>query len=583
MSISFALDSFKILYLAVSVFAWLMMGLFSPRYMAHYENKKRFLVFTLITFLSTLGVFFAGDLCTLFLFFEMMSLASYVWVSQDEKPESLRAGDTYMAVAVIGGLVLFLGIVLLYSQTKTLELSALKEAFMESGMSQTKKAFISGLLIFGFGAKAGAFPLHIWLPKAHPVAPAPASALLSGILTKTGVYGIILVSYSLSFGIEKGLGFTLLIISLLTMVTGAILAVFSTNLKRTLASSSVSQIGFILTGVSVYILSLGEGSLALSGSALHMVNHSLIKLVLFFIAGVIYQNLHELELDKLRGYGKNKPFLMVTFLLGLLGIGGIPFFNGYASKTMIHEGLIEIKSLSPVFIGISEWIFLISGGLTLAYMLKIFVCIFIEENKDLSLMEKYKKKDNYMSTGQKISIIIPAALIPIIGFFPGKLGLNLADRAVSVYKTLSFSEEISFFSFESLKGALISILIGILLYFLIIRADEKKHGYRNLWPQRLDIENEIYRPFLLKLLPGFFGFIFSILDKPVDFLGDFLSKTVYKPKVQSDKGRKMIKKGFIFMQEKENIIRTLSFGLMLACIGMFIILLYLMYSVFSTL
>ena len=203
LGISFSLEGFHILYAVIATFMWVMAILFSKEYMAHYENKRRYYVFTVITYLGTIGVFLSADLFTLFLFFEIMSLASYVWVAQDEKKESLRAGDTYLAIAVMGGMVLLMGIFLLYDAlgVNTLKIDRLSEILLASSrMINGKQLYAAGgCMLFGFLAKAGAFPLHIWLPKAHPVAPAPASALLSGVLTKTGIYGGLILICQLFF------------------------------------------------------------------------------------------------------------------------------------------------------------------------------------------------------------------------------------------------------------------------------------------------------------------------------------------------------------------------------------------------
>ena len=253
-------------------------------------------------------------------------------------------------------------------------------------------------MLFGFGAKAGAFPLHIWLPKAHPVAPAPASALLSGILTKAGMFGILILT-SYLFLWDSLWGGMILAIGVCTMVVGAVLALFSVDLKRTLACSSVSQIGFILVGVGMSALLGEENALAVRGSILHMVNHSLIKLALFMAAGVVFMNVHKLNLNEIQGFGRKKPLLNYIFLMGALGIGGIPLWNGYISKTLIHESIVEYAELlregaavcifsAEAMRGI-EWAFLASGGLTVAYMTKLYVALFIEKNTDASRQEKF--------------------------------------------------------------------------------------------------------------------------------------------------------------------------------------------------
>ena len=282
MGLTFTVDGFRAVYGTIAAFMWLMSSVFSVEYFKHYRNKTRYYIFTLITFVATEAIFFSADLYTTFIFFEIMSFASYVWVAQDERKESLRAAATYLAVAVIGGLVMLMGLFLLYYQVGTLEISKLHEA------CQGKNVYVAAACLFvGFGAKAGAFPLHIWLPKAHPVAPAPASALLSGILTKTGIFGILVITCQILLHDEKWGAFVLLI-GVVTMFVGAVLAVFSIDFKRTLACSSVSQIGFILVGVGMQGLLAEENVLAVRGTFLHMVNHSLFKLVLFMAAGVIY-------------------------------------------------------------------------------------------------------------------------------------------------------------------------------------------------------------------------------------------------------------------------------------------------------
>ena len=317
--LNFTVDGFRSIYTVIAALMWLVTGLFSPEYFAHYRNRNRYYLFLLVTLGATEAIFLSADLYTTFVFFEIMSLCSYVWVAQDEKPGSLRAGGTYLAVAVIGGLVLLMGIFLLYHETGTLVIGDLAEA------SAGKNLWAAALCMFvGFAGKAGAFPIHIWLPKAHPVAPAPASALLSGILTKTGIFGILVISCRMMLQ-QEAWGAFVLIVGVITMFLGALLELFSVNFKRTLACSSVSQIGFILVGVGMLVLLGEENLLAARGTFLHMVNHSLFKLILFLVAAVIYRNTHRLDLNDIRGFGRKKPLLCFCYLMGALadvGQGG---------------------------------------------------------------------------------------------------------------------------------------------------------------------------------------------------------------------------------------------------------------------
>ena len=633
LGLHFKLDSFRILYGSIAAFMWLMSTLFSKEYLSHYKNKGRYYCFTILTFFATEGVFFSADFYTTFIFFEIMSFTSYVWVAFDEKRESLRAAATYLAVAVIGGLVMLMGIFLLYDTMGTLVFDELIGSYEQicilnnSGVL-ARKLMASGLcMLFGFGAKAGAFPLHIWLPKAHPVAPAPASALLSGILTKAGMFGILVLTNYLFLGCTAW-GSLILIIGVCTMVVGAVLALFSVDIKRTLACSSVSQIGFILVGVGMSGLLGEENLLAVRGSLLHMVNHSLIKLALFMAAGVIFMNVHELNLNKIRGFGRKKPLLNYIFLMGALGIGGMPLWNGYVSKTLIHESIVEYTKLleenvvSSMFrIGAMkeiEWAFLISGGLTVAYMTKLYVAVFVEKNSDSAVQEKFDNlRGTYMNGLSATVLTISATLLPVMGFFPGQVMGRIADLGQGFMQVEKEADKMAWFSLENLKGAAISILIGAIIYLVMVRLwmMKKENGstaYINRWNQYLDLENLIYRPILLKAFPFVFGVVCRVLDSMIDAVVVFLRKTVYRDSklphelaegtflthvsgcfingLQSVANATIFRRHpkemdyehkFALLQEEwsENttiIGRSLSFGLLLFCAGLIITVVYLL-------
>ena len=553
MGLSFTADGFRAVYVCIAAFMWMGTSLFSIEYFAHYRNRNRYYLFWLVTLGATEAIFLSADLYTTFVFFEIMSFASYVWVAQDERRESLRAAATYLAVAVIGGLVMLMGLFLLYHKAGTLEIDKLYEACR--GKDVYAAAFC---LLFGFGAKAGAFPLHIWLPKAHPVAPAPASALLSGILTKTGIFGVLVISCKIL--LHDGLwGSFILGVGVLTMVTGAVLALFSMDFKRTLACSSVSQVGFILVGIGMQGL-LGENNaLAVRGSFLHMVNHSLFKLVLFIIAGVIYMNLHRLDLNEIRGFGRKKPLLAFVYLMGALGIGGMPLWSGYVSKTLLHESIVEYAEelseglittviFSAGAVKAIEWAFLISGGLTVAYMTKLFMAVFAERNNDAALQEKYDAQKRYMSPLSGAVLLAGSLLFPVMGIFPGMTMDKLADLGQGFMGLAEAGESVSYFSPGNLKGGLTSIVIGTVLYLLVgrgwmlRRAASEEEGsirgkahrasgilkwgdgsvYVDRWPKLLDLEEYLYRPVLLVILPAVCGCVCGVLDKMTDTLAKFL-------------------------------------------------------------
>ncbi|MBQ8161363.1 MAG: NADH dehydrogenase [Clostridia bacterium] len=525
------MDGFRSVYVCVASFMWLMTTLFAPRYFHHDHHFPRYIFFNLLTLGATLGVFLSSDLYTTLIFFEIMSFTSYTWVVQEETPAAMRAGQTYLAVAVIGGLTTLMGLFLLYRELGTLSFSGMQTALRAGDGREGIITCAAWLTLFGFAAKAGLFPIHIWLPKAHPVAPAPASALLSGILTKSGVFGMIVVSTRLMEG-NRLFGNELLVLGAITMLLGALLALFSVDLKRTLASSSVSQIGFITVGLATTVLLGEEGSLAAYGTLLHMVNHSLIKLCLFMCAGVVFMNLEELDLNRIRGFGRKKPIFHVCFLIGAVAIGCIPpLGSGFNSKSLIHEGLLEWievakeEGLAWVPYKIVELLFLFSGGLTIAYMTKLYICLFHEKNEDEERQEAFDGMKHYMDLGGIIALLCSSLLLLPLGLLGSRLMTPLAERAMPFFSREVLSHEIHYFSGENLLGALESMAIGAIVYLFPVRrllmqkTADGRSAYVNRWPAWLDLEDRVYRPFgafLTEVLYRITSFVATIPDsRPV--------------------------------------------------------------------
>lgn len=516
----FTADGFRGAYALLTVFMWLMTALFSLEYFRHEPaHLPRYWFFNLVTLGAVEGVMLSADLMTAFLFFEILSFTSFVWVIHEQTPEAVRAGQTYLAVAVTGGLILLMGLFLLQHAAGTLSFARLRQ-MAEAGPGSTQLLAGGVCILAGFGAKAGMFPLHIWLPRAHPAAPSPASALLSGILTKVGIYGI-LMSACCILPASLPYGEILLAAGAVTMLLGAILGVFSTGLKRTLACSSMSQIGFILTGIGMTVLLRFAGEeegawAAIGGVMLHMVSHSLIKLVLFMAAGAAVMGLHAQDLDTLRGWGRNKPFLKAAFALGALSISGIPGGSGFVSKTLLHEGITEgiracaagLPAALAAPLHLLEGVFLFAGGLTFAYMLKLFICIFCEKNTDPHRQEQYGRTPHCMNPCSTAVILGPALLLPVLG--QGSPARHLAAWMAGSPLAGTFRP----FTAESLEGAAISLFIGALVYLLFVRKVLLREGrYRDLWPAGLDLENRIYRPLLLQVLPSLLGGLAAVFGR----------------------------------------------------------------------
>lgn len=506
LGVSFRADGFRSLYLVIASFMWLMTSLFTPQYMSHGHKQGRYCFYTLFTLGATLGVFVSDDLFTAFLFFEIMSFTSYPWVIHEEEPAAMRAGATYLAIAVLGGMMMLMGLFILKPMLGTLSFDKMWPA-VQAMEDKSGLLLPSVLILLGFGAKAGMFPLHVWLPKAHPVAPAPASALLSGVLTKVGVFGILAVSCRIMLH-DHGWGNLILALGLITMFAGALLALLSVDLKRTLACSSMSQIGFILVGVAMQAL-LGEhNALAAEGTVLHMVNHSLIKLTLFMAAGVVHMNLHKLNLNDVRGFGRNKPFLHLCFIVGAASISGIPFFSGYVSKTLLHESILEyVEHLhhlgeSGFWYAASEWVFVITGGMTFAYMLKLYICLFWQKNERQQAMDDIKP---YINPVSRLALGLAALVLFLLGIRPHITMTPLAEMSLPFMQAHAPEHAVAYFSLPNLLGTGKSLLIGLVLYFAVVRpllmtqGAEGRRVYVDRKPIRLDMEDSLYRPLLRSL------------------------------------------------------------------------------------
>ena len=622
--LTFSVTGFRAVYAVITALMWVGTTLFSPEYFAHErENLGRYRFFVLFTLGAVEGVMLSADLMTAFIFFEVLSFTSFTWVIHEETWDAIRAGYTYLFVAVIGGLLLFMGLVLLQNEAGTLSFAGLFEALTGVGStadSASKPQVLAAgvLILLGFGAKAGMFPLHIWLPKAHPAAPSPASALLSGILTKVGVYGILMTALYVLAG-DYRFGLIVLAAGMITMLLGAVLALFSVNLKRTLACSSMSQIGFILTGISVTVLMGAAGEheavmTALSGTVQHMINHSLLKLTLFMCAGVVVMNLHHLTLDEIRGWGRNKTPLKIAFALGGLGISGVPLFNGYISKTLLHEGIVEaihgmrevqemgLATIDAVtarnisdLLQVGEWIFLFSGGLTFAYMLKLFICIFVEKNRYADVQEEFDSSSKCMNGVSTAAILGSSLFMVILGMPP--VTKRLLSFALGDGKIMEFAA----FTPENLKGSAISLVIGGLVYLVVVRhVLFREDSYVDLWPRDLDLEERVYRPALTKWIPGvllaaasvpgenkaltpvcvyafkLFEGIMQLAAISTDGLILGLRRTVLREKKvrRAGVGRmsrlRMLREGT--SEAAAPILRNFTFSLLMTCLGILIIL-----------
>lgn len=517
------LDGFRSIHIIITSFVFMVTTILGVEYFKETSltNFNRYLFFAMFTYGATMGVFLSANLFTTFVFFEVMTLTSYVMVIHDQKAESIKAAKTYLAVGVIGGLAMLMGLSMIYAYTGTLDMSLMP--MKVDDVVNSTFIFVAGLLVLvGFGAKAGMFPLHIWLPNSYTAAPFPATTVLSSVLSKAGIFGIIVMSSSVFLHNERW-GATVLILGVLTMLIGAILAVLSIDLKRTLACSSMSQIGFILVGIGMQGI-LGEhNALAVQGTILHIVNHSLLKLILFTIAAIIFIKTKSMNLNDIRGYGRNKPVLKFSFLIAALGITGIPFFNGYISKTLIHESIVEhlhtftTYSITKGFYQLVEILFIITGGLTVAYMTKLFIAVFVER-PDKKSKKRLDENTGYISKGSRMLLCGLTCMLPIMGMFPTQVMNPIARWGQEFMYGHNPAHAVEYFSWVNLKGAIFSIIIGMSIYLVVIRgllmkkekSDKKVYINRSLGG--INIEDKIYKPLISTILPFIGALIARALD-----------------------------------------------------------------------
>lgn len=405
LEISFRVDILSFSLALLSSFIWMLVSVYSIDYMCKEHGCNRYYPVLIITLASCMGIFMAGDLFTLFVFFELMSLISYVLVVHEETIEALRAGYKYLIMTIIGGLALFFGIIITFELGGSVSLGAGTLITTQSNLAFF--AFISFLI--GFGMKAGMFPLHVWLPDAHPVAPSPASALLSGIMLKTGAYGLLRVIfhvYGISFMQESGWTLILAVVAVITILLGSAVAITQEDLKRRLAYSSVGQMGYILLGMSI----LTER--ALIGNIFHIFSHAFMKSTLFLAAGAIILKTGKRNIKDLGGIGRQMPFTMFSFTLAALAMIGIPPFNGFLSKWTLSLGAMDAGV--PFFV----LILLISSLLNGLYYLPIIISAFFGA-------EPGHEHEHVIVNEAPYKMLIPIAILAVSCLLFGLLPTNL--------------------------------------------------------------------------------------------------------------------------------------------------------------
>lgn len=364
---AFKTDALARFFLGFINVVWPLVGIFSLEYMKHEEREEQFAACYLVVYGVLNGLSMSANLVTFYLFYELMTLLTVPLVLHTHERKAIHAAKKYLFYSIAGASMALFGIFFLSTFTHSL-------TFTEGGTlhiaaqvgNETMLLLAVGFLLLGFGTKAGLFPMHAWLTAAHPVAPAPASAVLSGVITKAGVLGILrVVFYITGPDVLRGtwVQTTFLILTLVTVFMGSMLAYKEQEMKKRFAYSTVSQLSYILFGIAL----LTENGL--TGSLLHIVFHSLIKNALFVVAGIIIYKTGKRKMNELRAIGKQLPFAIGCFLFAALALVGIPPTSGFVSKWFLAIGALDAEI--PVFSILGPVVLLLSALLTAGYLLPI--------------------------------------------------------------------------------------------------------------------------------------------------------------------------------------------------------------------
>ncbi|MDX2417142.1 MAG: proton-conducting transporter membrane subunit [Xanthomonadales bacterium] len=356
--IDLRLDALATLLLLAVNIVGLAVSLYSVDYMRRFTARSHFYSLFLLMVTGMNGVILAGDLFNLYVFLEVAAIASYSLVAFGCAHEELEASFKYIVLGSLSSALILTGVALVYGITGTLNLAHIAARIAETGRD-TPLLLAFGLFICGFSFKAALVPFHAWLPDAHPAAPAPVSAMLSGVLIKAiGIYVLARLAFNV-FGVTDNELSLLRWLGLLSMVTGGLLATGQKDIKRLFAYSSISQVGFMVLG-------LGLGTpLGLVGGLYHLVNHAFFKSLLFLNAGAVEYATGTRNLKQLGGLNRQLPVTAATSLVGSMSIAGIPPFSGFWSKLIIVLACIESG-----YYGFATVAVLVSI-VTLAYQLKV--------------------------------------------------------------------------------------------------------------------------------------------------------------------------------------------------------------------
>ena len=438
-------DGLSIVIALVGFLLWLAVSIYSISYIK--TDLVRYYSLLLILLGAVQGTVLAKDLINFYVFLEMTTVTTYFLIIHKRSTVALKAGYKYILMNLIGAFLILLSIILVYVDTGNYGITG----FSESNSFVPPLLFLVGCFI-----KAGAVPLHTWLPDAHPAAPSPISAFLSGIVIKIGAYGIIRFIFPILNSdlyvnnFREPLSTLIIYIAVASMLIGVLLALAQTDIKRLLAYHSVSQMGYILLGIGV------GTKLGLAGGLYHLVNHTMFKGLLFLCMGAVIYSTGTRKLDNLGGLWKRMPITTLTCIIAALAISGIPPLNGFASKTVLAKAATD-------FSFVLKFVMIITAALTFASFFKLISYTFFGEPK------------RQLITIKEVPILMMLPMI-VLAILCVLLGINaqfVLDRFITfTISGLVYSRSISKVEFWTQGVALNCLLITSLGFIAYITASK---------------------------------------------------------------------------------------------------------------
>jgi len=400
----FRVDQFGIFFGVLASALWIATSVYSIGYVRglnEHAQTRYFFNFALCLS-ATMGIAFAGNLLTLFIFYEILTVSTYPLVAHKETEDAIMGGRKYLAYTLTAGVVILFAIIFIYTLTGSLDFKP--GGFLLGHGSSATLTFLFVILILGFGVKAALMPMHEWLPTAM-VAPTPVSALLHAVaVVKAGVFGclrIILYVFGPELLHSLDLWLILAYFSSFTVIVSGMYALAQDNLKRRLAFSTINNLAIIVMGASLLTPS------AIAGSIFHMGSHGFMKITLFFVAGAIYVKTHKENVSELDGLGRQMPLTMGAFAIGAMGVAGTPPICGFISKWYLAMGSLEAKEIFFLFV------LLISALMDVAYFFPIIYNSFFKSPK-----EGFNPHLDEAPINMLVPLVITAIISIILGIFP---------------------------------------------------------------------------------------------------------------------------------------------------------------------